>query len=309
MALEEYLFDAHKEGVLLYLWRNQNTVVIGRNQNAWKECRIQALESDGGKLARRTSGGGAVFHDVGNLNFTFITTKALYNQERQLELIIGAVKRLGISASFTGRNDIVTSSGAKFSGNAFRHSSTTDMHHGTLLIAVDMQKLSKYLAPSKEKLRSKGVESVRSRVCNLQEYRSELDSAMMIEALTQTFKENYGPFSLLQEETLDQNLLSSLIERHASWDWRLGASPRFDVEFSTRFDWGEFDLQLALKGGIIENAFVFSDAMDEAFIRSLSPALCHLRFDRCALTDALLALHNPMAEDIVQFLSSRLDSI
>ncbi len=302
LALEEQLFDTHKGGVLLYLWQNQDTVVIGRNQNAWKECRMQALEEDGGRLARRTSGGGAVFHDTGNLNFSFIADKSLYDQQRQLALILQAVESLGIRASFTGRNDIVTDSGAKFSGSAFRHFQNVSLHHGTILLSADMHKLSKYLAPSTEKLRSKGVESVRARVCNLCEYRPELTPAMMKAALIDAFAQSYGAYERIYEEELDRDAFDALCKRHASWEWRCGASPRFDAAFSHRFAWGELELQLCLKNGLIQSAAAFSDAMDEAFIRSIPPALTGLRFDGETLIAALRALGGSMAEDIAQYL-------
>lgn len=167
LALEAWLFENGRQDVWLYLWQNQHTVVIGRNQNAWKECRLSALEADGGKLARRGSGGGAVYHDVGNLNFTFILPRDVYDLRRQLGVILAAMERLGIPARFTGRNDLVTQDGAKFSGNAFQFSAHTALHHGTILVAADMGALSQYLAPSKAKLAAKGVDSVRSRVCNL----------------------------------------------------------------------------------------------------------------------------------------------
>ena len=119
LALEECLFATPSLGPVLYLWRNQNTVVIGKHQNAWKECRTQLLEEEGGKLARRSTGGGAVFHDLGNLNFTFIMPTELYNVKRQCGVILKALRSLNIDAEFTGRNDL-TIKGAKFSGNAFR---------------------------------------------------------------------------------------------------------------------------------------------------------------------------------------------
>ena len=302
LALEDTLFDAHRRGVTLYIWRNQNTVVIGRNQNAWKECRLAALAEDGGALARRMSGGGAVFHDVGNLNFTFITTKALYDQTRQLGVITAAVRALGIPAVFTGRNDIVTADGAKFSGNAFRHTHTADLHHGTLLIDVDMQKLGKYLSPSPEKLRAKGVESVRARVCNLAALKPGLTIEAMAQSLTEAFSREYGAYAALEEADLPQTALAAAQARHASWAWRCGASPSFDASLCARFPWGGVELLLSMQKGQITQAQAYSDAMDEAFIRSLPPALTGARYHSADMAAAVRRLGGDMALDIAKWL-------
>lgn len=302
LALEELLFDTHKEGVCLYLWQNQNTVVIGRNQNAWKECRIEELEKEGGKLARRSSGGGAVFHDTGNLNFTFVTTKELYSTPRQLQVIINAVKRLGIKAEFTGRNDIVTDSGAKFSGNAFRYSTDVSMHHGTILIDADMSKLGKYLMPSPAKLKAKGVDSVRSRVINLKEINSSITVDLVKGAVMDAFRQEYGEYEILTEGDLDAELLREKTERYSSWEWNKGATPAFDLRLDTRFGWGGVELLFTLKKGIIESAAVYSDAMDEEFILRLSKALEGVRLDRAALNEAVRSLDGENAEDVAEWL-------
>ena len=144
---------------------------------------------ENGRIARRTSGGGAVFHDLGNLNFSFLVGRPLYDLYKQLSVIIDMANSFGISAEFTGRNDI-TVDGKKFSGNAFAHSKHASLHHGTLLINVDKLNLGKYLNPSKDKLKSKGVKSVKSRICNLNEYGGiTIDSAK--EALHKSFEKIY----------------------------------------------------------------------------------------------------------------------
>ena len=148
LALERYLTMHTEEGeCILYLWQNRKTVVIGRNQNAWKECRVDALTRDGGFLVRRLSGGGAVFHDLGNLNFTFCVRKADYDLPRQLEVILRAVRKLDIHAEKTGRNDI-TVDGRKFSGNAFFESGDFCYHHGTIMLSVDTGCARRALRPS-----------------------------------------------------------------------------------------------------------------------------------------------------------------
>jgi lipoate-protein ligase A len=145
LSLEEHLFQNIKEDeVIFYLWQNAHTVVIGRNQNPYRECNLREFEADRGKLARRMSGGGAVYHDLGNLNFTFILPKREFNLIKQFEVIIKALKRIGITAYISGRNDLLVNE-KKFSGNAFYHTDKTSLHHGTILIDVCPEKIQKYL--------------------------------------------------------------------------------------------------------------------------------------------------------------------
>ena len=192
IATEKLLLESVEENAcILYLWQNQNTVVIGRNQNAWVECRTSLLEEDGGKLARRLSGGGAVFHDVGNLNFTFLMRDEDFDVDRQLSVIQEACASFGLSAEKSGRNDLLVQ-GYKFSGNAFYHTQGHAYHHGTLLIDADMEKLSRYLTPSKAKLEAKGVASVRSRVTNLKLLSPCITCEMMARQMEKAFEKVYG---------------------------------------------------------------------------------------------------------------------
>lgn len=303
LALEELLFDAQGEGCTLYLWQNQNTVVIGKNQNAWKECRLSLLEQEGGKLARRTSGGGAVFHDTGNLNFTFLLPRAEYDVHRQLSVIQRAAAKFKIQAEFTGRNDLVeASTGAKFSGNAFRRTEKTAMHHGTVLVDVDMQKLARYLAPAQDKLAAKGVESVRARVKNLRALCPELTVKQMQDALVDAFIAVYGPARLGQVGELNQAALISATSRHASWEWRLGRTPKFDITMERRFDWGGLELSLSLREGHVQDVAVFSDSMEEAFIERIGPALLGAAFRSAELSERLLDLGHAQADEIAAWI-------
>lgn len=279
LALEEYLFrHIEKNQVILYLWQNQNTVVIGRNQNVWKECRCGQLEQDGGKIARRLSGGGAVFHDLGNLNFTFIMDRAQYDLEKQLMVILEGVRKLNIKAEFSGRNDL-TVEGRKFSGNAFYFEQDKAYHHGTILINVDINKLSTYLQVSKEKMTSKGVDSVQSRVGNLSMFQPDLTIAKMKEVLIESFLEIYSensePPFIVSDSTYD---LQDLYQKYSSWEWLYGKTPNFDIVFETRFPWGGIELGLTLNNGLIVEAKIYSDAMNSHLIEKVASVLINCPF-------------------------------
>jgi len=274
LALEEVLLLSGGEPAL-FLWQNVHTVVIGRGQNAWKECRAQQLEEEGGTLVRRSTGGGAVYHDLGNLNFSFIMPRELYDVPRQLNVIRRAVKGFGIETESSGRNDIVLKdSGAKFSGNAFRLTQTTGLHHGTILFDVDMLKLGRYLQPSTAKLQSKGVASVRARVGNLRPLAPGMTIPTLKVALFEAFSAEYGKAEYGEiDEVLDSGQVHALTEKYRSWEWTYGKTPRFDVTLEARFPWGGVELMLRLKNGIVQEARCFTDANDPELADRVAPAL------------------------------------
>ena len=267
LALEELLLHRVKPGeCILYLWQNQHTVVIGRNQHAENECRIQALEADGGHLVRRLSGGGAVYHDLGNLNFTFLVTGEDYDVAKQTETILRAVQLMGIHAEKNGRNDL-TVDGQKFSGHAYYRTGNQCYHHGTLMVAVDMAPLEKYLNVSPLKLQAKGVQSVRSRVANLRDFRPELTIQELEEALETAFSQVYGlPVQSLRYEDLDQQALAEGQARFSRPEWIYGDSRPMAVSREARFDWGLLRLDYDQQNGVITQAALWSDGLDADFL-------------------------------------------
>lgn len=288
LALEKHLMDQVMPGeCILYLWQNKNTVVIGRNQNAWVECRTGLLEEEGGRLARRLSGGGAVFHDLGNLNFTFLIGEEDYDVDRQLSVIQKACAFAGIQAEKSGRNDVLAE-GRKFSGNAFYHSEGKAYHHGTLLVDTDMEKLGRYLSPSKAKLEAKGVSSVRSRVVNLKELSPGLSCEKMKEYMVKAFCEVYGAACseiVLKDE--DWAAVEALAAKYGSWEYLYGAPLPFTFQCEERFSWGSVEIQLDAKSGIIISAKVYSDAMDWSLPEQLEKALIGCRFTKEAMMGAI----------------------
>lgn len=266
LALEEFLLSKVSENeVIFYLWQNENTVVIGKNQNPWKECRYDDLLKSGGKLARRMTGGGAVFHDLGNLNFTFIMDKKLYDLEKQLSVLLAALKENGIDAKFTGRNDITVNE-RKFSGNAFFHGEVSSLHHGTLLVNSDISKLASYLQVSKKKIESKGVDSVKSRVINLVDVNPNINIEKLKISLIKAFEKVYNFKTQELDISLFKDEFKGIYEKYASSEWRFGETPKFDIAFSKRFDFGEIEFCIGCKEGKITEIKIFSDIMDYSLV-------------------------------------------
>lgn len=277
LATEDWIFRALEADThVLFLWRNSETVVIGRYQNPWVECKLDQMEHDDVYLARRQSGGGTVFHDLGNTNFTFLSPKNEYDQDANFQIIIDALSQFGVNAEKSGRNDLLVD-GRKVSGSAFKHTHDRSFHHGTLLINANMAKLGDYLNPHPLKLQAKGIKSVRSRVANLVEYNPDIAHDNMCQAIIDGFCSHHqltADIEQLDELQLANNdSLNSFYDKMADWDWRFGKTPEFTHHMETKLDWGLIDLHLNVKKAVIDEVVLFSDALDVKLIESIQKAL------------------------------------
>ena len=291
LACEEHLMRTLPENAFcLFLWQNDDTIVIGKNQNCLAECRAAELEAAGGHLARRLSGGGAVRHDMGNLCFSFIGRSGDYDVPRQLGLIADACREFGVDASPTGRNDI-TAGGAKFSGNAFFSVGDVHCHHGTVLIDCDFGAMARYLTVKKSKLEAKGIASVRSRVVNLGTLASGLTVPAFSAALRGVYT-RYAESSGGAAEELPMPSPALYADREAflaSREWLYGADPPYTDELSGRFAWGGITLRFTVDGGVIGSCTADSDALDPDMPALAARALCGVKPSAACVKDALSA--------------------
>ena len=270
-AVEQYLTEHQEEGVVtMYLWKNQQTVVIGYNQNPYSECNVKLLLDEGGHLMRRGTGGGAVYHDLGNINFSFIADKRLYDVKKQLSVIQDALLAYGLEAEISGRNDL-TCQGRKFSGNAFAKGQKNNLHHGTILIKTDGAMMQRYLIVDKAKLLKNGVKSVASRVVNLSELVPELTSENIKQPLIASFEKIYGDKAdILNFDTLINNReVQSIMSEISSRNFLFGRWEQFKTTKKDRFPWGgvEISLHIDEANSVIKDIQIASDCLEPEAIQ------------------------------------------
>ena len=276
LAVEEYLFRNEREDVCM-LWQNEPTVVIGKNQNAFAEVDLEPLRRNGVHLARRITGGGAVYHDLGNVNFSFISAQS---GETGLDFakftapILKALATLGVRADLSGRNDLLLD-GQKFSGNAQYSAGGRTLHHGTLLFDADLTALSRYLRPDEGKLASKGIKSVRSRVTNLAPYlQISATTGEFISLLARFLREEYTP----EEPPVPQNAeIDALFARNASKEWLFperALVAGYTLREKKRFPFGSVEITLSMYNDIVYDAMIRGDFFGQTPIEELERALC-----------------------------------
>ncbi len=313
LAVEDWIFTRMDPSVpTLYLWRNADTVVIGRYQNPWTECRTAVMERDGVYLARRQSGGGAVYHDLQNTNFTFLAGVDDYDPRVGFGMISRALKKFSVDASVSGRNDLTVlweGEERKFSGSAFRKLSDRAFHHGTLLINTDLSRLSSYLTPPKKKLEAKGVKSVRSRVINLAELNGEINHDALCREISREFGETYrGEIRTIRidrEYMRSKEGFSGLYEKLKSTEWLYGKTPPFTHRMEGRLALGHVDLLFDVKNGAVRSVTVYTDSLYPDLIASLEGIFPGVSYRPDAVEEALKGLEEtfPDKKDLLEELS------
>lgn len=297
LAIEEYCvkhLDPEQTYLLFYV--NQPSIIIGKNQNTIEEINTKYVEDNGIIVVRRLSGGGAVYHDLGNLNFSFITKDdgdSFHNFKKFTEPVIQALRQLGVEAELSGRNDIVAD-GRKISGNAQFSTKGRIFSHGTLMLDSAIDHVVSALKVKKDKIESKGIKSIRSRVANISEF---LDDKMTADEfkkhlLHHIFNTNdlseVPEYKLTDEDWKAIRKISE--ERYQNWDWNFGRSPAFNLQHSKRYPVGSIDLRLEVKKGIIQDCKIFGDFFGAKDVSEVEKALTGKQYDRTAIKEALTGI-------------------
>ncbi len=276
LALEEHFLKSRTDDVFM-LWQNDNTIVVGKNQNTLSEIDIDFVKKNDIRVVRRITGGGAVYHDMGNINFTYITNASdewECDFSRFAVPVIRALQALGISARMSGRNDIVAD-GRKISGNAQTVVNGRLLHHGTLLFKADMSVLKKALKPDPTKIQSKGIKSVESRVANIGDMLGrEIVATELMALIGAQVKELYkaSDYEISHDDIASANKLAD--EKYRTWEWNFGYSPKYTFSKKKRFDCGNVEACLKVEDGIIKDATFYGDFFSVVDTKQIADALC-----------------------------------
>ncbi|RPF52042.1 lipoate--protein ligase [Aquisalibacillus elongatus] len=297
LAIEEYVLNhlnISEDQQYLLFYVNGPSIIIGRNQNTVEEINTDFVDANNIKVVRRLSGGGAVYHDLGNLNFSFLAKDegdSFSNFAKFTQPVVDALQKLGVNAELSGRNDL-TADGRKISGNAQFTKKGRMFSHGTLMFDSEVENVVSSLKVKSEKIRSKGIKSIRSRVANISEF---LDNKMTMDEFKEVLLKyifdvedikDVPRYELKEEDWKKINEISE--SRYQRWDWNYGRSPKFNIQHSKRVEGvGSYDVRLDVKKGVIEDVHIFGDFFGIGEVDELENALKGVKYERQAIQDAI----------------------
>ncbi|MCM3154968.1 lipoate--protein ligase [Priestia megaterium] len=292
LAIEEYALkhlDINETYLLFYI--NEPSIIIGKNQNTIEEINTKYVEDQQIHVVRRLSGGGAVYHDKGNLNFSFITKddgNSFHNFKKFTDPVVEALKKLGVNAELSGRNDLMAE-GRKISGNAQFSTKGRMFSHGTLLFDSEIENVVSALRVKKDKIESKGIKSIRNRVANISEF---LEQKVTVEEFREMLlryifdgEENITEYKLTEKDWETIHQISK--ERYQSWDWNYGKSPKFNLQHSHRFPVGQIDVRLEVNKGKIDACTIYGDFFGVGDVQEVQGKLTGVRYEKASIEQAL----------------------
>lgn len=293
LAMEEYLLNSiESETIILYLWQNADTVVLGQNQNPYLQCNIEYINEQKIKIARRLSGGGTVFHDQGNLNYTIISDEKNFDKKRNFMLLLSALRSLEIQAEQSGRNDI-TAGNSKISGTAFYSNGKVCLQHGCILINTNLEKMFLCLKVKKDKIIGKDIDSVHARVINISAINPHITIERLRLAIQAEFYKAYSEHTNLSAIDITVSKpYQELVQKYSSWEWNMGKQLNSKTILYDRFLWGDCSLIFEVEGGYIKDVGIYTDALETDIFHKIENALCNIRFSRQEILKALDSLVN-----------------